>query len=67
MIFYPDGIIPDSGLTGLTNTYIYIYIYGGVPVSKQESLNSNCAIVFAFGLIRLGKVWSPLFLQVWIK
>ena len=26
MIFCPDGIIPDSGLTGLNNTYIYIYI-----------------------------------------
>ena len=26
MIFHPDGIIPDSGLTGL-NIYIYIYIY----------------------------------------
>ena len=33
--FGPDGIIPDSGLTGLNNTniyiynilYIYIYIY----------------------------------------
>ena len=23
----PDGIIPDSGLTGLKNIYIYIYIY----------------------------------------
>ena len=22
----PDGIIPDSGVTGLNNTYIYIYI-----------------------------------------
>ena len=27
MIFCPDGIIPNSGLTGLNNTYIYIYIY----------------------------------------
>ena len=28
MIFCPDGIIPDSDLTGLNNTYIYIlYIY----------------------------------------
>ena len=27
MIFCPDGIIPDSGLTGLNNIYIYIYIY----------------------------------------
>ena len=27
MIFCPDGIIPDSGLTGLNNTYIYTYIY----------------------------------------
>ena len=27
MIFCPDGIIPDSGLTGLNNTYINIYIY----------------------------------------
>ena len=26
--FCPDGIIPDSGLTGPNNTiYIYIYIY----------------------------------------
>ena len=24
--FCPDGIIPDSGLTGLNNTYIYIQI-----------------------------------------
>ena len=23
----PDGIIPDSGLSGLNNIYIYIYIY----------------------------------------
>ena len=34
MIFCPDGIIPDSGLTGLNNKpiiciYIYIYIYSG--------------------------------------
>ena len=33
IIFCPDGIIPDSGLTGLNNTHthththIYIYIY----------------------------------------
>ena len=25
--FYPDGITPNSGLTGQNNTYIYIYIY----------------------------------------
>ena len=24
---YPDGIIPDSGLSGLNIIYIYIYIY----------------------------------------
>ena len=40
MIFCPDGIIPDSGLTGLNNTHththththtqnIYIYIFVG--------------------------------------
>ena len=27
MIFCPNGIISDSGLTGLNNIYIYIYIY----------------------------------------
>ena len=27
MIFYPDGIFPDSTLTGPNNIYIYIYIY----------------------------------------
>ena len=27
MIFCPDGIIPESGLTGPNNIYIYIYIY----------------------------------------
>ena len=27
MIFCPDGIIPNSGLTGLCNKHIYIYIY----------------------------------------
>ena len=27
MIFCPDGIIPDSGLTGLNNIYIHIYIH----------------------------------------
>ena len=27
MIFCPDGIISDSGLTGLNNIYIYICIY----------------------------------------
>ena len=27
MIFCPDGIIPDSSLTGPNNTYVYIYIY----------------------------------------
>ena len=27
MIFSPDGIIPDSGLTGLNNTYTHTYIY----------------------------------------
>ena len=25
MIFYPDRIIPDSGLTGPNDTHIYIY------------------------------------------
>ena len=25
--FCPDGIIPNSGLTGPNNIYIYIYIY----------------------------------------
>ena len=25
--FCPDGIIPNSGLTGPNNTYIHIYIY----------------------------------------
>ena len=25
--FCPDEITPNSGLTGLNNTYIYIYIY----------------------------------------
>ena len=28
MIFCPDGIIPDSGLTGPNNIYI-CYIFGG--------------------------------------
>ena len=27
MVFCPDGITPNSGLTGLNNTNIYIYIY----------------------------------------
>ena len=27
MIFCPEGIIPDSGLTGPNDIYIYIYIY----------------------------------------
>ena len=34
---YPDGIIPDSGFSGLNNIYIYIYIY-------KESLNFRHAI-----------------------
>ena len=39
MIFCPDGIIPDSGLTGLYNIYIYIYIYiyGGVNRVSQKA------------------------------
>ena len=27
MFFCPDGIPPNSGLTGSNNTHIYIYIY----------------------------------------
>ena len=27
MVFCPDGITPNSGLTGPNNIYIYIYIY----------------------------------------
>ena len=26
MFFCPDGITPNSGLTGPNNTYIYIYL-----------------------------------------
>ena len=36
MIFWPEGIIPDSGLTGLNNTYIYIYIYIYILVSTDR-------------------------------
>ena len=36
MIFCPDGIIPDSGLTGLNNIYIYIYIYGPSHMAMQK-------------------------------
>ena len=27
VFFFPDGITPNSSLTGPNNTYIYIYIY----------------------------------------
>ena len=36
MIFCPDRIIPDSGLTGLNNIYIYIYIYRILSPVKPE-------------------------------
>ena len=48
-IFCPDGITPTSGLIGLNNTYIYIYIYIRVNkhteyiliyVKKEKHLNS---------------------------
>ena len=40
MVFGPDGITPNSGLTGPNNTntiYIYIYIYR-VKERKRENL-----------------------------
>ena len=55
--FYPDGIIPDSDLTGLNNTYIiYIYIY------KVDWAIGLISRVFANGLI---PVWVIQRLKKW--
>ena len=50
MIFCPDGIIPDSGLTGPNDThthththtyiYIYMYIYIYIYIYKKEDVLS---------------------------
>ena len=47
MIFCPDGIIPDSGLTGSNNThththtYIYIYIYIYINMEANNGKESD--------------------------
>ena len=45
MIFCPDGIIPDSGLTGPNNTYIYIYIYKEREREKEREKERVCVCV----------------------
>ena len=47
LFFCPDGITPNSGLTGPNNTniYIYIYIYIYIPVRKfytQNIIEKTC-------------------------
>ena len=39
--FCPDGITPNSGLTGPNNTYIYIYIYIYIDSHPQ----TDCFVV----------------------
>ena len=46
MIFCPDRIIPDSGLTGLNNTYIYIY----EGHSKSLKLYLDLNLLYTFHL-----------------
>ena len=43
MIFCPDGIIPDSGLTRL-NIYLYIYM-GGIGFSVELFIELQKAIL----------------------
>ena len=44
MTFCPDGIIPDSSLTGLNNTK-YIYIYMSFDFFLVEVLDGLCVWV----------------------
>ena len=52
----PDGIIPDSGLSGLNNIYIYIYIY----IYTNPSVLAECdtSSVFKQGLIGMNSEFS---------
>ena len=53
----PEGIPPNSGLTGLNNTYIYIYIYIIQGVNPRgRSIQFECSILTTIdvGLIDLG-------------
>ena len=40
----PDGITPNSGLTGPNNTYIYIYIYIYRERERERKTESNTEI-----------------------
>ena len=44
VIFCPDGITPNSGLTGPNNTYIYIYIYIYTHIYKYVFMYSYICI-----------------------
>ena len=65
MIFCPDGIIPDSGLTGLNNThthththiYIYIYIYIYI-VGLMKNVSGKSSKTFSSKKIFFYKTFS---------
>ena len=42
VFFCPDGITPNSGLTGPNHTYIYIYIYIVVCVCECVLALTQC-------------------------
>ena len=60
--FYcPDGIIPDSVLTGLNNIYIYIYIYSWGSFNELRDLLKNYFqkfFCFFFCECKLSCVWN---------
>ena len=41
MIFCPDRAIPNSVLTGLNNTYIYIYVCVLKPRERIETIQTT--------------------------
>ena len=45
MIFCPDGIIPDSGITEPNKTYIYIYIYRERERERESETEIFLAII----------------------
>ena len=53
IISCPDGITPNSGLTGLSILYIYIYIYTGEYVAHKfkkfkQCMETECTSKFCY-------------------
>ena len=54
-VFCPDGITPNSGLTGPNNIYIYIYIYKFSDEEEREYFGVN-AYVESYNSYHVSKI-----------